>query len=157
MEDNNWSGSIEAKILLLKEKMAGDRANLKQLDILLKLSQRIAAFSSDCSECSNLKMQITVAINNLSDWPDITDEQNENYVNTAKNANRHIVGIHDSTTRNRGLILIGAGITGIVGAIIWSLIEPTNNILPPLIIALSLPSLLLGTIYVLIFYAIKRR
>jgi len=34
MEDNNWYEDIEKEIDSLKEKMNGDRANLRQLDIL---------------------------------------------------------------------------------------------------------------------------
>jgi len=113
-ETNTWYQDIEKKISSLKEKMAGDKSNIKQLNILLKLSQRIAASSSDCNECNNLKMQITDVVNDLSDWPDLTDEQNENYINTAKNAIKHLTNIHDKRKRRSFLIGIACGIGGLL-------------------------------------------
>jgi len=161
MEDNSWYESVVKEIGSLKEKMKGDRANLRQLDILLELSKKIAAFSSDCSKCSNLKMQITDVINDLSDWPDTTDEQNDNYIYTAKSAATHITRIHNLTTRIIWffLMVVGAALFG--WGSIWARSDPTSirPIVPSLFGALIFISGLIRVIihYSLIFYYKRKK
>ena len=61
------------------------------------------------------------------------------------------------TLRNRGIILIAVGVTILVITIIWSSIQPYQNLLTPLAYLLGGVSLFIGVVNILVFYVSKRK
>ena len=61
------------------------------------------------------------------------------------------------TLRNRGIILIGVGIAILVITIIWSSIQPYQNLLTPPAYLLGGVSLFIGVVNILVFYISKRK
>jgi VIT1/CCC1 family predicted Fe2+/Mn2+ transporter len=114
MKTNTWYQDIEKKISSLREKMAGDESNIKQLDIILKVAKKVEKHSPKCGECSDFQDDINNVVDGLKEWPDITDKQNENYISTFKNATKHLTNIHDKRKRRSFLIGIACGIGGLL-------------------------------------------
>jgi uncharacterized membrane protein HdeD (DUF308 family) len=93
-------------------------------------------------------MQITKTVNDLEDWPDITDEQNENYIDTAENATRHMVEIHDP--KKRKSLLIGGALL-IMGLLLLFLTSVTSfleiDVLPNILLIIGIILLVAALVF----------
>ena len=152
-ETNTWYEDVEKKISSLKVKMAGGKSNIKQLDIILKVAKKIDKHSPKCSECSGFQDEISNVVDGLKEWRDITDEQNDNYISTAKNATKHLTNIHDKRKRRSFLIGIACGIGSVLLLMSYTLTALAEiKVLPSILLGLVLILFAGGLVFIIDSY-----
>ena len=108
--------------------MVGDWSNILHLDRLLNLCKGIATSSPQCNECSNLKKQITEAVNDLSNWPHIIYEQQKDYESTLKIVSKHLEKTHGLAVIDKGRNILIAIALAVIILILVAIIYVVGNL-----------------------------
>ena len=92
--NNNWYEGIEKEISSLKEKMNKRDYAVYELNALLRVAKRISSLSDECSQCAELKENITHAISGIAAYRNISKKQKKNYIHTFRVIAKHLKESH---------------------------------------------------------------
>ena len=116
MEENNWYRIVKKDIGSLKDKMSKGDYKDYRLDLLLRIAKRLEISSLQCEKCSIFKEGITNILAYISDWPDTTKEQKQNYKLVFRSITEHLIRQHH-VTKKRWPLWIPTLIGGVLGAL----------------------------------------
>ncbi|MFC1964108.1 hypothetical protein ACFLV1_01865 [Chloroflexota bacterium] len=91
---DDWCESVSREITELKDRLNPLGQRRYKLSLFIRMTRRIADFSTDCEECQVLKSQITEVSEELRYSPQMTPKEYGNYLTTIKSINRHLKRKH---------------------------------------------------------------
>ena len=91
---NDWKSKVTSEINKAEEHISPSEQPYYRLSVLLRLSRRVAAFSSECEVCQSLQSQINNLGVNLADLPRMTCQSTRNYMDVIKGITKHLKQTH---------------------------------------------------------------
>jgi len=123
--DNRWYNNIIEEIGLHKERLSRRESKKYKLDLLLRVTRRVADFSSLCGECQMFKQEITGLTQDLALLVQIprsqqNKEQRRNYFRIINNIIKHLQKQHKLVTEGQYIgisLAIGVGVGTVLGLV----------------------------------------
>jgi len=121
MEVNNrWHKETAEKISAYQSSLSKKEQKKYQLDLLLRVTRRVAEFHDECGECQLFQQEITAYVNELGNMIHLADDtRRKQYRKRLKQTVRHLQGQHKLVPKGyyAGIwISIGTAIGVAIGA-----------------------------------------
>lgn len=121
MEANNrWYKETAEKISTYQGSLSKKEQKKFQLDLLTRVTRRVAGFNDECGECQLFQQEITVYVNELGNMIHLADNaRRKKYAKRLKQTVRHLKSEHKLVPKGHyaGIwISIGTGIGVAIGA-----------------------------------------
>lgn len=121
MEVNNrWYKETAEKINSYQSRLSKKEQKKFQLDLLLRVTRRVAEFNDECGECQLFQQEITVYVNELSNMIHLADNaRRKKYAKRLKQTVRHLKSEHKLVPKGHYAGIwtsIGTGIGVAIGA-----------------------------------------
>lgn len=117
---NRWHEETIKKLDPYKSSLSKKEQKRYQLDLLERVSRRVAEFNDECGECQLFQQEITAYVNELGNMVHLSDNtRRKQYARRLKQAVRHLQGQHKLVSKGHhvGLwVSIGTGIGVAIGA-----------------------------------------
>jgi hypothetical protein len=91
---DDWARKVANEIQRAEEHISTVEQKRYKLPLLLRLAQRVAAFSSECEVCQGLQSQIVSLGASLSGAPRITRKNLRSYLGIVKDIAKHLKRTH---------------------------------------------------------------
>ncbi len=121
MEANNrWYEEITKKLDPYKDSLSKKEQKKFQLDLLTRVTRRVAEFNDECGECQLFQQEITAYVNELGNMIHLVDNaRRKKYAKRLKQTVRHLKSEHKLVPKGHYVgiwISIGTGIGVAIGA-----------------------------------------
>jgi hypothetical protein len=140
---DDWQEAISKRISELKDQLSPLGQRRYKLSLLIRVTRRVAGFSTDCEECRRLKSQITGLSEDLICSPQMTPEEYGNYLTTIKSITKHLKRKHrlvDEKQYIKRFVSIGAAF-GL--SLVMSGLVLINFGITVLVLSITLPALVI--------------
>ena len=118
---NRWHEETTERISAYQGSMSKKEQKKFQLDLLLRLTRRVAEFYDECGECQLFQQEITAYVNELGNMVHLADNvRRKKYGKRLKQMVRHLQGQHKLVPKGHYVGIwtsIGAGIGVALGAV----------------------------------------
>jgi len=117
---SKWYDGIVKEINLHKDLLSHKDQKKYKLDLLLRITERVDTFSSECGECQMLQPDITQLTQDLGYIVHTPKEKRKSYFKTINNIIKHLQKQHKLVNEGHYIgigMAIGAGIGTALGAI----------------------------------------
>ena len=91
---DDWVKNITAEIGDLKSRLGPSETRKYKLPMLLRISDRVAEYCTECQQCRQFKGQITGLKENLKDASPMTDATRKGHLKTIEIITRHLKKEH---------------------------------------------------------------
>ncbi len=117
---NRWHEETTEKISAYQGSLSKKEQKKFQLDLLTRLTRRVAEFYDECGECQLFQQEITAYVNELGNMAHLADNvRRKKYGKRLKQTVRHLQGQHKLVSKGHYAGIwtsIGAGIGVALGA-----------------------------------------
>jgi len=117
---NRWHEETAEKIGLYQNSLSKKDRKRYQLDLLTRVTRRVAEFYDECGECQLFQQEITAYVNELGNMIHLADNQRrKQYARRLKQTVRHLQSQHKLVPKGHNIgiwISIGTGIGVAIGA-----------------------------------------
>ena len=118
--DNRWYKATAEKISSYQNSLSKKEQKKFQLDLLLRVTRRVAGFYDECGECQLFQQEITAYVNELGNMIHLADNaRRKQYAKRLKQTVRHLQGQHKLVPKGYYIGIwtsIGTGIGVAIGA-----------------------------------------
>ena len=118
---NRWHEETSGKISAYQSSLSKKEQKRFQLDLLARLTRRVAEFYDECGECQLFQQEITAYVNELGNMVHLVDNtRRKQYGKRLKQMVRHLQGQHKLVPKGHYVGIwtsIGAGIGVALGAV----------------------------------------
>ena len=91
---DDWHNDIAKKIGGYKDKFSKKDCKKCKLDLLLRVTKKVAGFSPDCGECQHFQGEITTLTEGLGDLVDAPKEKRKGHLNVINTIIKHLQKRH---------------------------------------------------------------
>jgi hypothetical protein len=88
--DESWCETIEARTRLCRERLSPKEQRLFRLEILPRLARRVDSFSDECSQCQQLKGELSHISQLLTCQSGLNHGERRQYVDVMTQVTRHL-------------------------------------------------------------------
>ncbi len=144
---DDWYESISKEVSELKDRLSPLGQRRYKLSLFIRVTRRVAGFSTDCEECRSLKSQITKLSEELIYSPQMIPQEYGNYLTTIKSITRHLKRKHrlvDEKQYIKRFVSIAAAL-GL--SLVMSGFVLINFGITVLVLSLTLPALVIRVIF----------
>ena len=144
---DDWYEGISKGISELKDRLSPLGQRRYKLSLFIRVTRRVAGFSTDCEECRSLKSQITELSEDLIYSPQMTPKEYGNYLTTIKSITKHLKRKHrlvDEKQYIKRFVSIGAAF-GL--SLVMSGFVLINFGITVLVLSITLPALVIRVIF----------
>lgn len=144
---DDWYEGISKGITELKDRLSPSGQRRYKLSLFIRVTRRVASFSTHCEECRSLKSQITKLSEDLIYSPQMTPKEYGNYLTTIKSITKHLKRKHrlvDEKQYIKRFVSIGAAF-GL--ALVMSGYVLINFGITVLVLSITLPALVIRVIF----------
>lgn len=116
---NDWYKDVVKEIDKHKDKFSKRDYKKYKLDLLLRVTKRVASFSADCGECQNFQGEIKKLAEGLGNSVQSSKEKRKSHNKVINSIVKHLQKHHELITEGENVaiwISIGAGIGVAIGA-----------------------------------------
>ena len=117
---NRWHEETAERISAYQGSLSKKEQKKFQLDLLLRLTRRVAEFYDECGECQLFQQEITAYVNELGNMAHLADNvRRKKYGKRLKQMVRHLQGQHKLVPKGHYVGIwtsIGTGIGVAIGA-----------------------------------------
>jgi len=117
---NRWYKETAEKINSYQSSLNKKEQKKFQLDLLLRVTRRVAEFNEECGECQLFQQEITAYVNELGNMIHLVDNvRRKKYAKRLKQTVRHLQSQHKLVSKGHNVgiwISIGTGIGVAIGA-----------------------------------------
>jgi hypothetical protein len=117
---NRWYEEITRKLDPYKSSLSKKEQKKFQLDLLTRVTRRVAEFNEECGECQLFQQEITAYVNELGNMVYLADNvRRKKYAKRLKQTVRHLKSEHKLVPKGHYVgiwISIGTGIGVAIGA-----------------------------------------
>ncbi|MHC4460602.1 MAG: hypothetical protein ACYS6W_16915 [Planctomycetota bacterium] len=91
---DDWQNDIAQEIGGYKDKFSKKDSKKCKLDLLARVTKRVAGFSADCNECRQFQGEITKLVEDLGDLVDASKENRKNHLKVISTIIKHLQKRH---------------------------------------------------------------
>jgi len=117
---NRWHKETAERISAYQSSLSKKEQKKFQLDLLLRVTRRVAEFYDECGECQLFQQEITAYVNELGNMVHLDDNiRRKQYAKRLKQTVRHLQSQHKLVSKGHYVgiwISIGTGIGVAIGA-----------------------------------------
>ncbi len=117
---NDWYRAIAKEVILYKDRLSKRDYKKYKLDLLLRITKRVAGYSPDCGECQKFRGKITKLTEDLGDLH-LFKEKRKEYFKLIEIFIKHLQKSHKLITEGKNIktwmiigLLIGAFVLGTI-------------------------------------------
>ncbi len=118
---NRWHEETSGKISAYQSSLSKKQQKKYQLDLLARVTRRVAGFYEECGECQLFQQEITAYVNDLGNMVHLADNtRRKQYGKRLKQTVRHLKGQHKLVPKGHYVGIwtsIGTGIGVAIGAV----------------------------------------
>ena len=144
---DDWYEGISKGISELKDRLSPLGQRRYKLSLFIRLTRRVAGFSTDCEECRSLKSQITELSEDLTYSPQMSSKEYGDYLTTIKSITKHLKRKHrlvDEKQYIKRFVSIGAAF-GL--SLVMSGYVLINFGITVLVLSITLPALVIRVVF----------
>jgi hypothetical protein len=154
----DWVRNISAEIGDLKNRLSPSEIRKYKLPMLLRISDRVAEYCTECQQCRQFQDQITRLTENLKDTSPMTDTARKGHLKTIEFITQHLKKEHKLVEERHYLKrFVSIAVAGGISLIAFGYMM-LNFGITLLVISITLPALFVRLIfgYILGFFMDRR-